>query len=127
MLAVGAESSVEADARSGIQAVVRAYLDFVQAHPEAVRLMHSVTADREGMAHAGQIRDSQEARLTPITHWIHTHRESGDLAALSALVIECLVLGPVVGVVRRWPTVGDVDLEEAARALPEHIWRSVSS
>ncbi|MFJ1547638.1 TetR/AcrR family transcriptional regulator [Streptomyces sp. NPDC088246] len=114
------------DARSGIQAVVRSYLDFVQAHPEAARLMHSVTADREAMAHAGQIRDSQEARLTPITLWIHTHRESGDLAALSVPVVESLVLGPVVGVVRRWLTVGDVDLEEAARALPDHIWRSVS-
>lgn len=40
-------------------------------------------------------------------------------------MIESLVMGPVVGAVRRWLTVGDLDLEEAAGALPEHIWRSV--
>ncbi|MGI5447290.1 TetR/AcrR family transcriptional regulator [Streptomyces sp. CA-243310] len=113
------------DARAGIRAVVLAYLDFVQAHPDAARLMHSVAADREGMAHAGEIRDSQEARLTPIALWIRGHRESGDLAELSTPVIESLVMGPVVGVVRRWLTVGDLDLKEAADVLPEHIWRSV--
>ncbi|MFE2144424.1 hypothetical protein ACFXA3_22280 [Streptomyces sp. NPDC059456] len=40
-------------------------------------------------------------------------------------MIESLVLGPVIGVVRRWLTVGDLDMKEAAAALPEHIWRSV--
>ncbi|MCY0923737.1 TetR/AcrR family transcriptional regulator [Streptomyces sp. H27-G5] len=113
------------DARSGIQAVVLAYLDFVRVHPDAARLMHSVTADHEGMAHAGEIRDSQEARLTPIALWIQEHQKSGELADLSTPLIESLVMGPVVGAVRRWLTVGDLDLEEAAGALPEHIWRSV--
>ncbi|MER6446051.1 TetR/AcrR family transcriptional regulator [Streptomyces venezuelae] len=113
------------DARSGIRAVVLAYLDFVQAQPDAARLIHSVTADRVGMDRAREIRDTQEARLTPITLWIHAHQESGELARLSAPLIESLTMGPVVAVVRRWLTVGDVDLAEAARELPDHIWRSV--
>ncbi|MFC6136451.1 TetR/AcrR family transcriptional regulator [Streptomyces spororaveus] len=114
-----------ADARSGIRAVVLAYLDFVQAHPRAARLIHSVTADRQGMARAHEIRDTQEARLTPITLWIRAHQESGELAELSPALIESLAMGPVVAVVRRWLTVGDLDLEEAARELPDRIWRSV--
>ncbi|MGQ4440396.1 TetR/AcrR family transcriptional regulator, partial [Streptomyces violaceoruber] len=40
---------------------------------------------------------------------------------------ESLLLGPVVGVSRRWLTLGDVDLDEAARILPERIWRSISA
>ncbi|GAA2771245.1 TetR/AcrR family transcriptional regulator [Streptomyces lavendulae] len=116
----------ETDARSGIRAVILAYLDFVRERPDAARLMHSVTVDREVMAHAGRIRDSQEARLTPVTLWIRAHQESGELAGLSAPMIESLVMGPVVAVVRRWLTIGDVDLEEAARELPDHIWRAVS-
>ncbi|WP_371594002.1 TetR/AcrR family transcriptional regulator [Streptomyces virginiae] len=116
-----------ADARSGIRAVVLAYLDFVRDRPDAARLIHSVTSDRQGMANARQIRDSQEARLTPIAHWIHAHQESRELAPLSAPLIESLALGPVVAVVRRWLTVGDVDLDEAARELPDHIWRSVGA
>ncbi|MGW3165261.1 TetR/AcrR family transcriptional regulator [Streptomyces sp. NPDC001142] len=115
------------DARSGVRAVVRTYLDFARAHPEAARLMHSVTADHELMTRTGQIRESQEARLTPIALWIHAHTKSGELADLPTPVIEALVLGPVVAVVRRWLTVGDLDLAEADRTLPDQIWRAVSS
>ncbi|MEV3952309.1 TetR/AcrR family transcriptional regulator [Streptomyces halstedii] len=118
--------SEAANARSGIQAAVLAYLDFAKNHPEAARIMHSVTADRESMTRAGPLRESQEARLSPIALWIRAHQESGELADLSAPVIESLAMGPVVAVVRRWLTVGDIDLEDAARTLPEHIWRSVS-
>ncbi|MEU3218867.1 TetR/AcrR family transcriptional regulator [Streptomyces sp. NPDC006971] len=115
------------DARSGVRAVVRTYLDFAQAHPEVARLMHSVTADHELMTRTGQIRESQEARLTPIALWIHAHTKSGELADLPTPVIEALVLGPVVAVVRRWLTVGDIDLAEADRTLPDQIWRAVSN
>lgn len=37
-------------------------------------------------------------------------------------------MGPVVGVARRRLSgIEDVDLDEAARVLPERIWRSVSA
>ncbi|MER5727305.1 TetR/AcrR family transcriptional regulator [Streptomyces sp. NPDC002138] len=123
--ALGTALMRAAEARSGVRDVVLAYLEFVRTHPGEARLIHSVTADREGMAQAGQIRDSQEARLAPITLWIQAHQESGELAELSAPLIESLVMGPVVAVVRRWLTVGDIDLDEAARVLPDQIWRSV--
>ncbi|MGW0119776.1 TetR/AcrR family transcriptional regulator [Streptomyces sp. NPDC003327] len=114
------------DARSGIHAVVRAYLEFVRTEPEAALLLHSVSADREGMARTQEIRDSQEARLTPLALWITARTETGELAPLPAPLIESLVLGPVIGVARRWLTLGDVDLEEAARLLPDAVWRSVA-
>ncbi|MFB7938910.1 TetR/AcrR family transcriptional regulator [Streptomyces sp. NPDC127049] len=114
------------DARSGIEAVVRAYLDFVRTQPAASRLLHSPFADQVGTDHAGEIRDSQEARLAPVEQWLDAHRRAGELADLPSPVIETLVLGPVVGLARRWLTIGDVDLEEGARLLPDRIWRSVS-
>lgn len=113
-------------ARTGIRAVVRAYLGFVRDHPDAARLVHSVAADRYGMAHAKEIRDSQEARLSPIADWIRERLDSGELTPLPVPVIESLVLGPVVAVARRRLTLGDVDLDGAVRDLPERIWRSVS-
>ncbi|MFG2888412.1 TetR/AcrR family transcriptional regulator [Streptomyces sp. NPDC048248] len=113
-------------AHTGIRAVVRAYLGFVRDHPDAARLVHSVAADRYGMAHAKEIRDSQEARLSPVAEWIRKRIDSGELAPLPVPVIESLVLGPVVGVARRWLTIGDIDLEGAVRDLPDRIWRSVS-
>lgn len=112
-------------ARSGIRAVVRAYLEFVREHPDAARLMHSATADAYVMAHAAGIRESQEARISPVAAWIDAHAAAGELAPLPAPLTESLILGPVVAVARRWLSVGDVDLQEAARVLPDRIWRTV--
>lgn len=114
-----------ADARAGVTAIVESYLDFMAARPDAAELLHSVTADRHGMAHAREIRDNQEARLTPIARWIEARRADGGLLPLPTPLIESLILGPVVGAVRRWVAVGDIDLAEARAALPERIWRSV--
>ena len=115
-------------ARTGIRAVVRAYLQFVQEHRDAALLLHSATADRFSMAQGKELRDAQEARLSPFAVWLSAHIESGEVAPLPPALIESLVLGPVVAVARRWLSgIDDVDLDEAARLLPESIWRSVSA
>lgn len=114
------------DARAGVLAVARAHLRFVRDHPDAARLMHSVTMNRETTVNASRIRGAQEARLAPLAAWLHAHQESGQLAALPLPVLESLILGPVTAIARRWLSVGDIDIEEAARTVPERIWRSVS-
>ncbi|MFG2498633.1 TetR/AcrR family transcriptional regulator [Streptomyces sp. NPDC048441] len=114
-------------ARTGIRALVRTYLAFIQEHPDAARLLHSSYADRLGMAQAKQLRDAQEARLSPMADWMRQHVESGEISPLSTPLIEALVLGPVVATARRWLSgIDDVDLDEAARVLPERILRSLS-
>ncbi|MFD5027493.1 hypothetical protein [Streptomyces sp. NPDC058373] len=121
-----AAALLEADsAREGIHGAVRAYLGFVRAHPDAARLLHSATADRHGMAHAQELRDAQEARLSPLAAWLQHHVATGELAQLSPSLLESLILGPVVAIARRHLTLGDTDLDEAARELPERIWGSV--
>ncbi|MGW6021004.1 TetR/AcrR family transcriptional regulator [Streptomyces sp. NPDC055099] len=113
-------------ARTGIRALVRAYMKFIQENPEAARLLHSSYADRLGMAQARQIRDAQEARLSPLTAWMQQHVDSGEVAPIPMALLEGLVLGPVVATARRWLAgFDDVDLDQAARVLPERIWRSI--
>ncbi|MFE7757013.1 TetR/AcrR family transcriptional regulator [Streptomyces sp. NPDC057418] len=115
-------------ARTGIQAVVRAYLAFIQENRGPALLLHSAVADRRGMARGREVRDNQEARVPGLTLWILARIESGELAPPPPPLIESLVLGPVVGVARRRLSgIEDVDLDEAARVLPERIWRSVSA
>ncbi|POX38175.1 TetR/AcrR family transcriptional regulator [Streptomyces sp. Ru73] len=113
-------------ARSGIRALVHAYLDFVRDHPDAARLVHSATADNHTMKHGKELRDAQEARISPLAAWLDKHISAGELAPLPAPLLESLVLGPVVAVARRWLSVGDIDLTQAARTLPDRIYRSVS-
>ena len=115
------------DARTGVRALVRTYLGFVQKHPDVSRLLHSSRADQVGMEQGRELRDVQEARMPPLTSWVLRHVERGEIAPLSPALLESLLLGPVVGVSRRWLTVGDVDLDEAARILPERIWRSIGA
>ncbi|MER5552193.1 TetR/AcrR family transcriptional regulator [Streptomyces sp. NPDC002793] len=115
-------------ARAGIAAAVRAYLAFVQEHRGPALLLHSPLADRKGMARGREVRDAQEARVSGVALWIQLHTDSGELAALPLPLIESLVLGPVVAVARRSLSgIDDVDLDEAARLLPERIWRSVGA
>ncbi|MGW8887979.1 TetR/AcrR family transcriptional regulator [Streptomyces sp. NPDC055749] len=113
--------------RTAIEALVRAYLAFVQEHRAAALLLHSATADRYGMAKGKELRDAQEARLSPFAEWLKPRVESGEIAPLPLALIESLVLGPVVAVARRWLSgIDDVDLDEAARVLPDRIWRSLA-
>ena len=114
-------------AREGIGALVRAYLAFVREHRDAALLLHSSRADRVGMKRAGELRDTQEARVSAFALWLEPRIAAGELAPLPPSLLESLVLGPVVGASRRWLTVGDIDLDEAARLLPDRIWRSVSA
>ncbi|MFB6599750.1 TetR/AcrR family transcriptional regulator [Streptomyces diastaticus] len=126
LLAPLATALLEADsARDGVRAAVRAYLGFVREHPDAARLLHSATADRHGMAHARELRDAQEARLSPLAAWLQHHVATGELAALPPSLLESLILGPVVATARRHLTLGDNDLDEAARELPDRIWAAV--
>ncbi|WP_217166797.1 TetR/AcrR family transcriptional regulator [Streptomyces sp. AC512_CC834] len=115
------------DTRCGIEAVVRGYLKFVADHPDAARLIHSVVMDSEAMASGRELRGSQEARLAPLAAWLRNRREAGDLVALPAPVLESLVLGPVTALARRWLSVGDIDLDEVARTVPQQIWWSVGN
>ncbi|MEW1648524.1 MULTISPECIES: TetR/AcrR family transcriptional regulator [unclassified Streptomyces] len=117
-------------ARTGIRAIVRTHLAFAREHRDAALLLHSARTDQRNMIQARQLRDAQEARLSVFAVWIQSHVDSGELAPLPLPLLESLVLGPLVGVVRRWLSqVDDVemDLDEAARVLPERIWRSVAA
>ncbi len=124
-LAGGVERS--RTAKGAVRTLVRAYLTFIQEHPDASRLLHSSYADRVGMAQAAQLRDAQEARLSPLTAWVRQHTESGEIAPLAVPMVEALVMGPIVATARRWLSgLDDADLDQAARVLPERIWRSIS-
>lgn len=117
-------------ARTGIRAIVRTHLAFVREHRDAALLLHSARTDQRNMIQARELRDSQEARLSVFATWVQSHVDSGELAPLPLPLLESLVLGPLVGVVRRWLSgIDDVelDLDEAARVLPERIWRSVAA
>ncbi|WP_399887228.1 TetR/AcrR family transcriptional regulator [Streptomyces sp. BBFR51] len=115
-------------AREGIRAVVGAYLAFVRDHPGAALLVHSPRADRRLMARGQEVRAAQGPAVSAFARWVQPRIEAGEVAPLPLPLLETLVMGPVVAVARRRLSgVRDVDLDEAARILPERIWRSIST
>lgn len=80
------------------------------------------------MAGGQELRDTQEARVSAFALWVQPRVESGELAPLPLPLVESLVLGPVIGLARRWLSgIRDVDLDAAAPVLAERIWLSVGA
>lgn len=115
-------------ARTGVRAVVGAYLAFVRDHPGAALLVHSPRSDQRLMARGQETRDSQEPAVSAFALWIQPRIDAGEVAPLPLPLLETLILGPVVAVARRRLSgIRDLDLDEVARVLPERIWRSISA
>ncbi|MZD10013.1 TetR family transcriptional regulator [Streptomyces sp. SID5785] len=113
-------------ARTGVRALVRAYLGFVRDHPDEARLLHSAYADRLSMEQARHLRDTQEARLSPLSAWVDGYVKAGEVADLPAPVLEALVLGPVIGLARSsLAGVGEGDVDQMAGLLADRIWRGL--
>lgn len=112
--------------RAGIVALVTTYLAFTREHAVEMRFVHASSYARFLPAHAATIAAAKAPRLERIFAWLHPHVQAGKIVALPAPLFEILVVGPVAEAARRWLAgAPDFDLDEAARLLPERIWRAV--
>ncbi|WP_328764648.1 TetR/AcrR family transcriptional regulator [Streptomyces sp. NBC_00272] len=113
-------------ARTGVRALVRAYLRFTVEHRDAALFLHASTYSGYLAGHAEEIRAAKEAKLVPMAEWMRARVERGEIAPLPPALIETMLMGPVSEAARRWlsPTY-DLDLAEATRLLPDCIWDSL--
>jgi AcrR family transcriptional regulator len=113
-------------ARAGVHALVRAYLEFVAEQPEAARVVHAVSGAAFRPEHAAVVAAARDPRIGLLLDWIHPHVAAGRLADLPDTVLEVLLTGPAAEAARRWLAgAPGLDIAEAARLLPERVWRSV--
>lgn len=113
-------------ARTGVRALVHAYLRFTEERPDAALFLHASAYAGYLTAHAERIREAKAAMLGGIVAWMLPRIEAGEILPTPAPLIEALVIGPVAETARRWlSSTYDVDLAQAARILPDRIWRSL--
>ncbi|MEU7133452.1 TetR/AcrR family transcriptional regulator [Streptomyces sp. NPDC046261] len=113
-------------ARTGLRALVTAYLRFTVERRDVALFLHASAYSGYLAAHAEEIRAAKEAKLAAITEWLKPRIAAGEIADLPAPVLEVLVMGPVEETARRWlSSTYDIDLREAERILPDRIWRSL--
>ncbi|MEV6398862.1 TetR/AcrR family transcriptional regulator [Streptomyces sp. NPDC051907] len=123
---VFADLSRTRTARTGVRALVKAYLRFTEEHRDAALFLHASAYSGYLASHAEEIRAFKAEKFAAIAEWLGPRIAAGEIAALPTPVIEVLVMGPIEETARRWlSSTYDMDVNEAARILPDRIWRSL--
>ncbi|MGW0395471.1 TetR/AcrR family transcriptional regulator [Streptomyces sp. NPDC003042] len=113
-------------ARTGVRALVQAYLDFTRDHRDAALFLHASAYSGYLAGHAEEIRAAKEAKLARMVAWMRARMEKGEIRPIPGPLLEVLVIGPPCEAAKRWlASTYDLDLDEAARLLPDAVWRSV--
>jgi AcrR family transcriptional regulator len=113
-------------ARSGVNAVVTAYLDFVATQPAKARFIHASAYAGYLPAHADMIAEMKQPRMARMAAWLAPHVLAGSIVDLPDPLTEMLLIGPVAELSRRWLNGADIDLAKAAKLLPSRIWAALS-
>lgn len=114
-------------ARSGITAVVTAYLDFVATQPTKARFIHASAYATYLPAHAQMIAEMKAPRMAHMANWLAPHVAAGSIVDLPDPLTEMLLIGPVAELSRRWLNGAEIDLPRAAKLLPPRIWAALST
>jgi AcrR family transcriptional regulator len=113
-------------ARDGVEALVTAYLGFTREHRVAAHFIHASAYAGFLPAHAGAIAAAKAPKLRRILDWLRPHVAAGEVVDLPEALTEVLVIGPAADAARRWLSgAPDIDLDTAARLLPERVWHSI--
>lgn len=124
--AIGASLDGVSTPRSVVSAIVREYLAFTSRERTAAKFIHASPSERFLPAHAASIAAEKAPRLERIASALRPHVVSGAIVDLPEPLLEMLIIGPVAEIARRWLAgAPGIDLDEAARVVPERIWRSV--
>jgi AcrR family transcriptional regulator len=114
-------------ARSGIQAVVTAYLSFVTTQSERARFIHASAYANYLPTHATLIAEMKEPRMARMAAWLAPHVAAGSIVDLPDPLTEMLLIGPVAEISRRWLNGADIDMAKAAKLLPPRIWAALTT
>jgi hypothetical protein len=123
---IGAALEGQRTARSVIGTIVRSYVAFTGQQRVAAMFIHTSPSQAALATHAAAIAADKDPRLERIVSAIRVHVRAGAIVAMPEPLLEMMIIGPVAELARRWLAgVPGIDLEEAARLLPERVWRSV--
>lgn len=112
-------------ARTGVQAVVTAYLAFVQSESPKARFIHASAYASYLPAHTSLIAETKAPRMARMAAWLAPHVAAGTIIALPDPLTEMLLIGPVAELSRRWLNTPETDLTKAAKLLAPRIWSAL--
>lgn len=111
-------------ARTGIEAMVRAYLQWSIANRAKALVIQ--TAQYCEYRAPLKVAETKAPRIKLVTEWLEPHVQAGRIHAMSPQMIESLMVGPPALAVHRWlADVPGVNLTEALKVMPDRIWHSL--
>jgi len=124
--AVVAALSSKRATRSGIEAVVVAYLAFTRDHADEARFIHAAAYASFLPDHAVAIAAAKAPRIEAIAAWFRPRIAAGEIAPITEPLLEMVLIGPAAETSRRW-LAGQpgIDLDEAMRVLPKLVARAL--
>ncbi|THV33610.1 TetR/AcrR family transcriptional regulator [Glycomyces buryatensis] len=113
-------------ARTGIQALVTAYLRWCVDNRDQAHFMLALPYLGTLSSHVDQVMAANAADYSAINAWVLPHVEAGRIRPMPQNLLECLIIGPITETVTRWLIrMPGADIEPAFKVLPERIWESV--
>ncbi len=120
--AIGSETRID----SVIRKLVRAYLGWTSDNRDAARFVHASAFASFIPGRWDEILAGKVARIGVLMEIVQRHVGEGSVAKLPAFMYEILIIGPLAETARRWLTgAPGIDIEAAARLLPERILRGI--
>jgi hypothetical protein len=106
--------------------MIDAYLDWVQANPDAARYLLSAAPAEPDPRASPALHKATLARVMPLVERAVGHAAAGDIVTLPPQYYELVVIGPVAETARRWLAGADIDLGQARTVLAGIVWRALT-
>lgn len=121
-----AELDRHRSARSGITAIARYHLHWVEDHPDWARFLFQMRHAEFMAAAEDRITRANDHFQGRVARWFQPHVASGKLRRLPAELFISILMGPSQDFAKIWVTgQTGLDLDRSAKALGEAAWRAL--
>jgi AcrR family transcriptional regulator len=113
------------DARSGVRALVLAFVDWVVQNPQWARYLYG-TAAVWATGPAPELKALNEAHFQELEAWFRPYLAKAELRKLPIVAIVAVIYGPVYSYARRW-LLGDTpkSLKALAEEFADAAWHAI--
>lgn len=119
--------SANSSAQDGVQAMVRAYIRWVQAHPGRARLLHELRRSGDAFAIEDGWTEANATAFARLSQWIAVQAKAGHMQVLTLPVWMALVFGPVMTLTPLWVKSPRPLVSTSLRfTLARAAWRAVA-
>lgn len=118
--------STHTDTRQGIEALVHAYLTWVETHPDKATFIYDASQGQLLRSHLDLITGFKAELYAGIYRWMAPRVAAGDLIALPPWAYDAIMMGPAHEFARRWlGGLRDMPLETAKTIIAAAVWRAI--